>query len=326
MTIHKKCIALVENAPCTAIFSDKKIQGSFFKVFTSLLKNYRSFLVIPDALKERNRLDKSLVAEDSAAATSTLGMDLVQDDWFRKEDFLKTVDRDSKAFLSQLVETQAFSQFTLERIERPESDYEVLFFDESIKAKLNRSRLKFSKETTPFLRDGAYLIRSTVAAAAPNVEDLDLSGYRRTSARGIRGRVTTDMKNARSPPVVPGPNSPLVLTGTANSPFRICRPLPPFHHTQTSQVVFNGLFPDNFGPFTAGRATHTGAAFDKVRPADDAVPHQRDREQGSHRDGAETEARLYSMDADEAEALSKARRRGARCAGIPVGGAAPRAV
>ncbi|KAJ1550490.1 hypothetical protein HK405_000477, partial [Cladochytrium tenue] len=55
---------------------------------------------------------------------------------------------------------------------RSESDYEVLFFDESIKAKLNRSRLKLSKDSTPFLKDSAYGIHTTVAAVPPNMEGL----------------------------------------------------------------------------------------------------------------------------------------------------------
>ena len=42
-------------------------------------------------------------------------------------------------------------QFTLERALRAADDYEVLFFDDCIRAKLNRSRLKISKELTPFL-------------------------------------------------------------------------------------------------------------------------------------------------------------------------------
>ncbi|KAJ3096697.1 DENN domain-containing protein 4C [Phlyctochytrium planicorne] len=102
-----------------------------------------------------------------------VGMDLVQDDWFKKDDFLNSQDKDTRPFLTSLVETQSFAQFTLDRIERPESDYEILFFDESIKAKLNRSKLKFSKETTPFLKDSTYNIRATVAISPPNLENLD---------------------------------------------------------------------------------------------------------------------------------------------------------
>ena len=60
--------------------------------------------------------------------------------------------------MTVLLETQAFAQFLLDRIERPENDYEILFFDESIKQKLNRSRMRFSKEATPFLSETTYQI------------------------------------------------------------------------------------------------------------------------------------------------------------------------
>ena len=57
-----------------------------------------------------------------------------------------------------LLETQAFAQFLLDRTERPENDYEVMYFDECIKQKMNRSRMRFSKEATPFLNETTYQI------------------------------------------------------------------------------------------------------------------------------------------------------------------------
>ncbi|KAI8826731.1 uncharacterized protein EV422DRAFT_8059 [Fimicolochytrium jonesii] len=70
-------------------------------------------------------------------------------------------------FMIQFSETQAFAQFILDRVERPESDYEVLFFDECIKEKKNRSKLRIGKESTPFLRESAYEVKSTVACLEP---------------------------------------------------------------------------------------------------------------------------------------------------------------
>lgn len=75
--------------------------------------------------------------------------------------------------MKTLTGTQAFSQFILERLERPETDYEILFFEESIKAKKNRSILKFTKETTPFLKDPTFLVSSCVATLGPNYAGLD---------------------------------------------------------------------------------------------------------------------------------------------------------
>ncbi|KAI8838014.1 hypothetical protein BJ741DRAFT_149670 [Chytriomyces cf. hyalinus JEL632] len=175
-TIHTSCLPLVEGSPCVTFFNEKKIQYSFFKVFTSLLKNYRAFLVVPEKLKQA-KLEEAEKGGAYASGTSAtiVGLDLVPDDWFKKAEFLASVDRESRTYLTHLVETQNFVQFTLERIELPESNYEILFFEESIKAKLNRSKLKFSKETTPFLKDGAYSIRATISALPPNMDGLDSS-------------------------------------------------------------------------------------------------------------------------------------------------------
>ncbi|KAJ3413960.1 hypothetical protein HDV05_007249 [Chytridiales sp. JEL 0842] len=170
-TIHHSCLALVDAHPCLTLFNEKKVQGSFFKVFTSLFKSYRQYLTIPDEILEaRNNSGYNGSANNIA---NIQDLELVQDDWFRKDEFLASLDRESRPFMTALVETQAFAQFTLDRVERPESDYEVLFFDESIKAKLNRSKLRFSKETTPFLKDGAYNVRATIQTLQPNMEGLD---------------------------------------------------------------------------------------------------------------------------------------------------------
>ena len=78
--------------------------------------------------------------------------------------------------MTMFVDTQAFAQFTLDRIEKPETDYEILFFDECIKAKLNRSQLRLKKEATPFLTDTSYSVTQTFAALAPNIEGIESSG------------------------------------------------------------------------------------------------------------------------------------------------------
>lgn len=74
-----------------------------------------------------------------------------------------------------LVDTQGYAQFVLDRIERPENDYEIMFFDESIKQKLNRSRMRFSKEATPFLNENTYQISTKVMAMHFNTDDVPYS-------------------------------------------------------------------------------------------------------------------------------------------------------
>jgi len=65
-----------------------------------------------------------------------------------------------------LLETQAFNQFIFERIVREQNDYEVLFFDEILKLKKNRSRFIITKEATPFI-DVCLLIYLFVDLGGP---------------------------------------------------------------------------------------------------------------------------------------------------------------
>jgi hypothetical protein len=49
-----------------------------------------------------------------------------------------------------------FTQFITDRLLKSDQDPEILVFDEYIKLKLNRSKLKFVKEETPFLNVRQY--------------------------------------------------------------------------------------------------------------------------------------------------------------------------
>jgi hypothetical protein len=112
---------------CPGAFHDAKIQDTFLRIWTSLLRNYRQFLV-PEP--------------DKAPSL----------DAFRKQEFLaQFTDRETRLFMTHVCDTQAFAQFITDRLERDSNDHEILFFDEAIKAKLNRSKIRMAKETTPFL-------------------------------------------------------------------------------------------------------------------------------------------------------------------------------
>jgi hypothetical protein len=91
-----------------------------------------------------------------------------------------------------------FTQFITDRLTRSPREYEVLFFDEIIKLKLNRSKLKLLKEDTPFLdvsvlslhisygllysntgafQDDSFAVTQTVWANAPrSLPDTDPNG------------------------------------------------------------------------------------------------------------------------------------------------------
>ncbi|KAK3814129.1 MAG: AEX-3 domain-containing protein [Benniella sp.] len=92
---------------------------------------------------------------------------------FHRDVFMKSVDKDAKSFMTVFVETQAFVQFVQDRIDRSPGDPEIMFFDEVIKAKVNRSRFRIGKEETKFLDDPNYGIQSTCKAAAPSGEEFD---------------------------------------------------------------------------------------------------------------------------------------------------------
>lgn len=53
--------------------------------------------------------------------------------------------------MASFTESQAFVQFVQDRVDRSPGDPEIMFFDEVIKAKMNRSRFRLGKEETKFL-------------------------------------------------------------------------------------------------------------------------------------------------------------------------------
>lgn len=61
-----------------------------------------------------------------------------------------------------------FTQFITDRLLKSSQDPEILIFDEFIKLKLNRSRLKLVKQDTPFLNDSSFSISQTIWATPPN--------------------------------------------------------------------------------------------------------------------------------------------------------------
>ncbi|KAF9400960.1 hypothetical protein BGX21_003085 [Mortierella sp. AD011] len=99
---------------------------------------------------------------------------------FHRDVFMRSVDKEAKAFMTVFTETQAFVQFVQDRVERSPGDPEIMFFDEVIKAKINRSRFRLGKEETRFLDDTSYGIQGTSKAVPPSGElhDYDNSSRR----------------------------------------------------------------------------------------------------------------------------------------------------
>ncbi|KAF8984485.1 hypothetical protein BGZ46_007949 [Entomortierella lignicola] len=102
--------------------------------------------------------------------TNTVGSNQSDTVSFHRDVFLKGVDKDAKPFMSVFTESQAFVQFIQDRVDRSPGDPEIMFFDEVIKAKINRSRFRLGKEDTKFLNDPSYGIQGTVKAIPPSGE------------------------------------------------------------------------------------------------------------------------------------------------------------
>lgn len=81
---------------------------------------------------------------------------------------MKGVDKEARPFMSVFTESQAFVQFVQDRVDRSPGDPEIMFFDEVIKAKINRSRFRLGKEETKFLDDPSYGVQGTVKAIPPS--------------------------------------------------------------------------------------------------------------------------------------------------------------
>jgi hypothetical protein len=108
----------------------KTIRAGFLNFFVSILKNYRRYLIY---------------------GTSSDPDPLIK---FRFSEFLAEHSSDWQPFLRELSSTQMFSQFIDERaLQSVGGDKlrDVIFFDESIDAKLNRYMFKFRSIDTPFL-------------------------------------------------------------------------------------------------------------------------------------------------------------------------------
>ncbi|KAG0258686.1 hypothetical protein BG011_003144 [Mortierella polycephala] len=87
---------------------------------------------------------------------------------FHRDVFMKGVDKEARPFLSAFTESQAFGQFIQDRVDRSPGDPEIMFFDEVIKAKINRSRFRLGREETKFLDDPSYGVQGTLKAVPPS--------------------------------------------------------------------------------------------------------------------------------------------------------------
>lgn len=142
-----------------------RVQESFLRFFVAMLKDYRHFLRIP--------------GESAGQGNDNPGGDWLQ--WnqrlsFDRDAFIRSQKAEYNPYLARLTLTQQFDDFITKRLYSPEMP-DIIFFDQSIDAKLNRSRLKLKKVDTPFLQSAkAHKVLKTFLAVGPCASDLELKG------------------------------------------------------------------------------------------------------------------------------------------------------
>jgi pentatricopeptide repeat protein len=129
------------------------VQEAFHQFFVSALKDYRKYLSLPPVTPKP---------------------------CFNRTDFLSHQKADNFLFLTELCMTQQFDDF-LTRIMYSPGEPDLVFFDQSIDAKKNRSKLKFRKVETPFLLNAsAHKDLTKFQAVPPNDTGLaQFEEYRR---------------------------------------------------------------------------------------------------------------------------------------------------
>lgn len=135
---------------------ERSLRHGFLAFFVAVLKNYRRYLVY--ASRER---PSPLAA-------------------FRNEAFIADHPSSWQPFLISLVQSQAFSQFVDERVGRIQTGEQkgfqlndLIFFDESIDAKMNRYSFSLSFKDTPFLSSTADVHAKSYVPPSPDTSEID---------------------------------------------------------------------------------------------------------------------------------------------------------
>ncbi|KAG9397463.1 DENN (AEX-3) domain [Carpediemonas membranifera] len=115
-----------------------EMRSAFLRFFVSVLQRYRHYLNASDI-----------------------------DSPFDGKEFIAQFPEKDRPFLNQFIESGIFLHFISECISPDTQAFGLLFFDESILAKKNRSRLKLQKATTPFLADTSGAVTRVYRAPLP---------------------------------------------------------------------------------------------------------------------------------------------------------------
>ena len=138
------------------------VQEAFLRFYVAMLKDYRKFL--PSTTVEQKSWRASMMNGDSS------------DPRFLADEFVESQRFDFQPFLTELVSTQMFDTFITRRIYNAGKAPDVTFFDQSIDAKKNRSKMRLKKTETPFLNAAnARRNLKRVQAIEPNNIDVPTS-------------------------------------------------------------------------------------------------------------------------------------------------------
>ena len=138
-----------------------RLQEAFLRFFVAMFRDYQKFLHVPEKSKLR-----------SPSTDPGQWLDWGQNHKFDRGGFIASQNSEYFPYLSELCSTQHFDDFITKRLYSPELP-DIIFFDQSIDAKLNRSRLKLKKVHTPFLQSAkTHKQLKTFVAVEPNTSNL----------------------------------------------------------------------------------------------------------------------------------------------------------
>jgi hypothetical protein len=133
------------------------VQEAFLRFYVAMLQDYRKFM-------PTENVDKR---------SSWRGKEGVSDARFKIDEFIQSSSAEFRPFIEEMVMTQQFDDFITKRMFDAKKAPDVIFFDQSIEAKKNRSRRKFKKVDTPFLHSAsAHRDLKRVQAVEPTCEGL----------------------------------------------------------------------------------------------------------------------------------------------------------
>lgn len=128
--------------------------------------------------KDYRKYLPSTTIEQKSWRASMMTMGGADDPRFLADEFVSSQRLDFQPFLQELVSTQMFDAFITSRIYNAGKAPDVTFFDQSIDAKKNRSKLRLKKTDTPFLHSAnAHRVMKRIDAIEPNKSDLPADSF-----------------------------------------------------------------------------------------------------------------------------------------------------